>query len=674
MLSAGACARRSYWEARRMTAAAAAIHAALTLAEEYGLPVFPCRVHDEVINGKVYKAKSPLTSGGFKDATQNLEQIEKWWHQYPDALVGVPTGKCSRLFAVDVDPRGADWYATNTDRLKAARIHKTLRGHHLLYRDIGLGCSTGSLADGVDTRGEGGYIIWWPAAGQTAVGDLQDVSEPPAWVAEALKAAEAQKAERLPSTGGIEGDRSKDLLQRVGRDVRNGLADYEILERHRNHPHARDQTDPGRAVQRCIDKARSEPATKRSPAGAEPTEWTWTPPAVATYGVSFDPTAIPLRQWLILGRLARGEGTAIAGPPGTNKSSLLLVDAVQLVTGRSLLGDRIDETGDVLFLVGEDRRRDYEARLAAVCTHYHLPSADLRDRLHVVYQSEINPADYTLAGMLEDMATINANMLDWVRKFPNLVALLIDPMISWHRLIENDNNAMQVLCVALRGLAVQANIAVAFDHHVTKVAMFDCEAHVGTLAALRGGSAIAADMRWAFTMAKLKPETASHFGIGEEDRKLYRRLDTLKASYGPDDDEPRILKIEPVRIANGETVGVLRSVDAERLRADGKQRLEDIENEHRATLADALLRMLREKAPRSTSEAALWIASREPQMFVDRKGAPQSERTIYRKLAVEIGAGLAAQGFGITGRIVMRVSGTGNGARREIDFEEGTLP
>lgn len=427
---------------------------------------------------------------------------------------------------------------------------------------------------------------------------------------------------------------------------------------------------PAEKVTDLIERSRiASLKSENAGAEAEP-ENLWAPPPFVTYGVDFDPSAIPLRRWLVFGRYARGEGTVYGGPPGVNKSSLLLVDAAQIVTGRSLLGDRIDETGEVLFLVGEDRRRDFEARLAGICTYYNVAPAELRNRLHVVFQPEIDPTGYTLGAMADDVATLNSAMFEWVRKFPNLAALFIDPMISWHRMLENDNVAMQLLCVALRGLASQANIAVAFDHHVTKVSMTDVEAHVGNLAALRGGSTIAADMRWAFTMARIKPETASHYGILEEERKLYRRLDTLKASYGPDDDGPRLLKIQTVRIANGETVGVLTPVDADRLQAAGVERQEAEREERRQSLADALGRMLREKAPRSAGEAALWLAQHEPRLFLGAKGDPQSERTIRRKLPMSIGDGLIWQRLGGPMRIICRVSGQGNATRHEIDFDQ----
>ena len=215
-----------------------ALPTALRLAEEYGLPVLPCRTTDEQINGRTYKAKSPHLNHGFKDASANIEQITEWWTRWPDALIGVPTGKVSGLFVLDIDPRALDWYRTHAAELAAGRIHKTRRGFHLLYRhQPGLDCKSGALPDGVDVRAEGGYIIWWPGHGRDATGDLEDLTDPPGWVLDLLKQRPAVETHPRDGNDGIGVDRSADLLRRVARDVRAGLADYELLRTHLHHPH-----------------------------------------------------------------------------------------------------------------------------------------------------------------------------------------------------------------------------------------------------------------------------------------------------------------------------------------------------------------------------------------------------------------------------------------------------
>lgn len=162
---------------------------ALALAEEWGLPVFPCSPHPNAQG----KTKWPHTEHGFRDATRNLEQIAAWWERWPDALVGVPTGRATRLLVIDVDPTGADWQSAHFAALAERgepRIHKTLRGRHLIYRmpDTDISCRTDVPVDGVDVRANGGYVIWWPAHGHDALGpEIDEIPEVPAWLLDQLK-------------------------------------------------------------------------------------------------------------------------------------------------------------------------------------------------------------------------------------------------------------------------------------------------------------------------------------------------------------------------------------------------------------------------------------------------------------------------------------------------------
>lgn len=88
------------------------------------MPVLPCQPAD----------KRPYTDNGFRDATTDPEVVKHWWKRWPKALVGVPTGRISRLVVVDIDPDGADWYREHMLDLRCRRVHRTRRGHHLLYR------------------------------------------------------------------------------------------------------------------------------------------------------------------------------------------------------------------------------------------------------------------------------------------------------------------------------------------------------------------------------------------------------------------------------------------------------------------------------------------------------------------------------------------------------------
>src|SRR5262249_44266898 len=132
------------------------------------LPIFPCNL-----------AKEPLTAHGFKDA-----KPRRGWKGWP--LVGFPTGAQSGFDVLDIDPEGRKWFDANFDALPATLAHSTHRGLHLVFRHaVGLACSSGKIAEGVDVRSTGGYAIYWPATGLPI--DDHPISEWPDWLlAEAM--------------------------------------------------------------------------------------------------------------------------------------------------------------------------------------------------------------------------------------------------------------------------------------------------------------------------------------------------------------------------------------------------------------------------------------------------------------------------------------------------------
>ncbi len=198
------------------------MQSALELAEEYGLPVFPCRPD-----------KRPHTEHGFKDASTNLDTIEEWWRRWPDALIGVPTGKPSNIIVLDVDPDGLAWYQEHADRLNAGRIHRTRRaGYHLLYKapQQEIRNTASQIAPGIDVRGEGGYIVWWPAHDCEAVGGIDDIAAAPTWLLERM--AQPQKDEPAGAAGDgfiSEGGRNAYLSREAYRLRKQGMAVAQIL-------------------------------------------------------------------------------------------------------------------------------------------------------------------------------------------------------------------------------------------------------------------------------------------------------------------------------------------------------------------------------------------------------------------------------------------------------------
>jgi Bifunctional DNA primase/polymerase, N-terminal len=101
-------------------------------------------------------------------------------------LVGVPTGSVTGFDCLDIDLEGLNWLSSVC--LPPTRIHETRSGgRHLLFRHAeGLRNSAGRIARGIDVRGDGGFIIWWPARGFRVLSDAEIADWPEFLLAKAL--------------------------------------------------------------------------------------------------------------------------------------------------------------------------------------------------------------------------------------------------------------------------------------------------------------------------------------------------------------------------------------------------------------------------------------------------------------------------------------------------------
>jgi hypothetical protein len=215
--------------------------------------------------------KHPRTGrGGVHLATTDPHRITLWWAQWPDANIGVPAG-ANNLAVLDVDPRhgGDDTLATLVDwadtkhgiDLLATRTVRTGSGGlHLLYQAPPGGIKSAARAfgaDGLDTRGRGGYIVAppslhvsggryenvdtghplapWPAiltrlmnppAPAPATGNTQPVRAKggTAWARAALD-AECTQLRNMTSDGSRRNDALNIAAYKIGRRVGAGLLD-----------------------------------------------------------------------------------------------------------------------------------------------------------------------------------------------------------------------------------------------------------------------------------------------------------------------------------------------------------------------------------------------------------------------------------------------------------------
>lgn len=172
------------------------------LADAYnqlGWPVFPCRAGEDVdpTTGEVLAPKTPYTSNGLKGASLLPRILDRWWRDWPDAMVGIPTGEKIGAWVLDVDfdpDKGIDGYASldallleHGDFPPTAAARTPRGGTHYYFKHVPGVRNRGALGPGLDVRGEGGYVL---APGSVMrdgrsyhwITDHQDILPAPDWL------------------------------------------------------------------------------------------------------------------------------------------------------------------------------------------------------------------------------------------------------------------------------------------------------------------------------------------------------------------------------------------------------------------------------------------------------------------------------------------------------------
>jgi hypothetical protein len=189
--------------------------------------------------------KKPLTPHGFKDATANLDQVETWWTEHPNANIGIPMGRLTNLLLLDLDFRQGSILA---DREDLVRLYGAVpdtaevitgQGRHI-YFHFG-GAVPARIDKGIDLKGDGGYGVMPPSIhpngkiyefdGERGWKALLHPADPPQWLLEAIANSRAgsKTIETTGETPWPQGERNNRLTSFGGRLRRDGLGS-EALE------------------------------------------------------------------------------------------------------------------------------------------------------------------------------------------------------------------------------------------------------------------------------------------------------------------------------------------------------------------------------------------------------------------------------------------------------------
>jgi len=178
---------------------------------ERGIPVFPCN-----------EKKKPRTPHSFKDATTDPTKVRNWWAKWPNALIGMPTGKVTGFDVLDLDLKNGKnglLAVPNWADRSPIIVRTPSGGAHLYFRSTGtLRNSTSAIAPGVDVRAEGGYVILPPSRTSEGPyffekGDLQSGGDLPAWPEDLRPQQKKSQSQKANPPGANERDTGDKLDQ-----------------------------------------------------------------------------------------------------------------------------------------------------------------------------------------------------------------------------------------------------------------------------------------------------------------------------------------------------------------------------------------------------------------------------------------------------------------------------
>jgi hypothetical protein len=229
--------------------------------------------------------------------------------------------------------------------------------------------------------------------------------------------------------------------------------------------------------------------------------------------------------------------------------------------GEELLGEKVLSPGRVLIINNEDDCEELHRRISAAAIHFNVDKDRLRDNLKVISGYG---ESYKLMTVTDGEAVANDYLINELIKRINaqgIKYLVIDPLISFHEVDENNNGEVERVVSIFRRIASETKCAIDLIHH-TKKGGGDSESHAGNAESTRGASSLINAARIATTLARMTKKRAKDWGLDWERGRRMLRLDSSKGNYSLPDESAHWFEMTSVPLPSGEEIGVPVPFDA----------------------------------------------------------------------------------------------------------------
>lgn len=265
----------------------------------------------------------------------------------------------------------------------------------------------------------------------------------------------------------------------------------------------------------------------------------------------FDDTSIEPRRWIYAHHYLRSFVSVLASAGGIGKTSLQIVEALAIVTGRPLLGEEVKERTNVWIVNLEDPLEEIQRRVLAAMRHYGIKPEEVQGRLFVNAGRDFS---LKFGVQTRDGVLPNTKLVEYLcRKIPEkqIGCVFIDPFVGAHNINENDNMAVNAVVAEIRRVADETKCAIGLVHHIRKGNGEDA-----SIDSVRGAGSLIGAARAARVVNRVSEDDAVRLGVDHDKAKGIFRVDDGKANLAPPADKATYRQMLGVKIGNGEWVGV----------------------------------------------------------------------------------------------------------------------
>jgi hypothetical protein len=265
----------------------------------------------------------------------------------------------------------------------------------------------------------------------------------------------------------------------------------------------------------------------------------------------FDGASIEPRRWIYGNHYLRSFVSVLASAGGIGKTSLQIVEALAIVTGRPLLGEEVKERTNVWIVNLEDPLEEIQRRVIAAMQHYKITPDEVRGRLFVNAGR-----DFSLKFGIQTREGVlpNTKLVEYLcKQIPQkqIGCVFIDPFVGAHNINENDNMAVNAIVAEIRRVADETKSAIGLVHHIRKGNGEDA-----SIDSVRGAGSLIGAARAARVVNKVSEDDAMKLGVDVDKAKGIFRVDDGKANLSPPADKSTYRQMIGVKIDNGEWIGV----------------------------------------------------------------------------------------------------------------------